>query len=559
MKPWEEAKIKPWEEAQKAKKGSYEGYARGFLESLPVAGGLIGGVLGTPLGPIGMAAGGGLGAAGGKALENIGESFLGDKKTREEIYTEPLKEGAMGLAAEGAGQVVGKGVGKVADFGKSMVRQFREMPVENTQEIIDAAQRLETKPTTGMLTESKLRQNFEGSIGQSPYDAGEGIRRQYKDIYQKLNKASEDVLEGAIEVSPVKAGSFAKDSMTKSIEQYVKPATEVYENIAKETPNIMTNPASLKRVSDNIRNLPYAKIKGSPEASFAKNIAENLESLGGNKVGNLADLRNLRSYTGQVFNDRNATPTMKRTASEIYQKLSNLEKSTITRQAIKNASTEVDGKNIAKGMINEIRQANKIYAEVNKDIKSLSRKIGLGNVKNYQDFINKIQEIPEEQLYKKIINLNKISAVNDFAKMFPKAYQAARKGKFSEIYQKSMYKGGLSPAKLVTNLKKLTPESKNFLFGNQGVQKIKDIETVTNAIPELFNPSGTAKGMEFMEFNPLTPSSWFSEFNRRVQNYLLQNPDKISELGIRTFPMERSAIRGLISQPATRGLLGDDE
>ena len=77
---------------------SLEGLARGTLKALPVAGAMFGGaagtVLGVPSGPGAIAtgvAGAGLGMAAGESLKNIGEHYLGDEKTREEIYAGPTK------------------------------------------------------------------------------------------------------------------------------------------------------------------------------------------------------------------------------------------------------------------------------------------------------------------------------------------------------------------------------------------------------------------------------------------------------------------------------------
>lgn len=91
-----------------------EGWARGALNALPAAGAMFGGaagaLIGAPTGPGAIAtgiAGGALGAAGGEALKNIGEHFLGDQQTREEIYSGPVRAGIEGATWEMGGQAVG--------------------------------------------------------------------------------------------------------------------------------------------------------------------------------------------------------------------------------------------------------------------------------------------------------------------------------------------------------------------------------------------------------------------------------------------------------------------
>lgn len=97
-------------------KSFLERAARAGLKTLPAIGAMGGGLIGAAAGggvasPITGVAGAGLGMGAGKALENlIEQQILGDQKTREQIWTEPLKAIPEGATAEMGGQVIGKGV-----------------------------------------------------------------------------------------------------------------------------------------------------------------------------------------------------------------------------------------------------------------------------------------------------------------------------------------------------------------------------------------------------------------------------------------------------------------
>lgn len=96
--------------------GTPRGYIKGTLEALPLAGALAGGVAGTAIGgPVGAVGVGALGAAAGKSIENFGEGLLGERKTRKEIYTDPIKEGVVGATAEMGGQALSKGIQAAAN------------------------------------------------------------------------------------------------------------------------------------------------------------------------------------------------------------------------------------------------------------------------------------------------------------------------------------------------------------------------------------------------------------------------------------------------------------
>lgn len=89
-----------------------ESTLRGIAKNLPVAGAMTGGALGvaSPI-PFGGAAGSALGAIAGKSLQNTAESLMGDEKTQQDAYLEPLKEGGGALLGESVGPYIGKAIG----------------------------------------------------------------------------------------------------------------------------------------------------------------------------------------------------------------------------------------------------------------------------------------------------------------------------------------------------------------------------------------------------------------------------------------------------------------
>ena len=119
--PWSEYQAPPIEEEKPLVTG--KGLLKGALESLPMAGSMVGGALGfaSPV-PGGTIMGAGLGGGAGKALQNIGEKYLlGEEKTRGQIYADPALATLEGTTAEMGGQLiapaaklVGEGVKKVA-------------------------------------------------------------------------------------------------------------------------------------------------------------------------------------------------------------------------------------------------------------------------------------------------------------------------------------------------------------------------------------------------------------------------------------------------------------
>lgn len=550
-----------------------EGLIRGALKALPAAGALVGGVVGSGIGPAGTYGGGALGAAGGRALQNIGEGLLGDEQSRQDIYMGPVQDAAVESAGMGVGGLL-SGVGKAgAKYLKEPMYNFlgRIGAAEKAgaPALKESATRLGVTPTRGMLTGDRIVQNIESGLAQTATGPGQKLQSQIEDITKGLKTAGEEVLEpGKISATPIQLAQQAKGEIGATVSKRLEPAKEIYKKIESEVPFIDIGEKSVKRIANNLRNLPYAKIKGSPESGLAEQIASNLES-----VKSLDELRNLRSYLGKAFNDPNMSPTMRQTAGDMYGRLSKLEQNSITRSAIASSNAK-SGPALAKEMIGEIKGANKIYSEVSTELKDFAKNTGLGKVNNYQDFLNKMTMVTDEKFLDKVFNTNNVKNLTGLQKSFPEAFETMKQSRMQDIYVKSLTKGELSVPKLLTNIKNMSPEAQKLLLGEKPAQKIKDIETVYNSVYQKVGPSGTPEGLEYTAFGVLNPKSWFRQMTAKANEYMLSNPDKFSKYGEKAFnsqmkragfestPKEKvveSLKRQIKTSTVPRGLLGAED
>lgn len=99
---------------QPAPESKLKQLGRAALESLPVAGSVLGGTVGlaSPV-PGGALIGAGLGAAGGKSLENAGKAYFFPEeapKNLQEGLVSTAKEIPIGVTGEMGGQIIGKGI-----------------------------------------------------------------------------------------------------------------------------------------------------------------------------------------------------------------------------------------------------------------------------------------------------------------------------------------------------------------------------------------------------------------------------------------------------------------
>jgi hypothetical protein len=411
----------------------------------------------------------------------------------------------------------------------------------------------------------------ESALSQRATTSGNKMRQSLENVGEGIQNAAEGVINLGPQKTAVEAGGQAKKLIGENVQEMIAPAKKTYEKLAGETPFVDIAQESSKRVSKNIRDLPFAKIQGSKPAAFAEQIAGNLEN-----VKTLDELRNLRSYVGKSLSDPYADPALKATASEVYARLSRMEQNAITRNAIAAVpkNMRATGNTLAKGMITEIKEANKLYAGVSKKLQSLADKTGLGRVNTYADFINRVNDVPNEQLMRTFFQSGDVSAVNEFRQMFPQAFEELRKTKVNELYVGSVMKGGdISIPKLISQVRKMGPEYRKLLFGDAAEQRLKDIETVWSATHKRVGPSGTPEGISYLEFNPLNPATWFNEMYDASRLYILQGGPmakkaakyvKSGDLMRATEPKLKSTAKGLIGSrlgitEPVKGLIGGED
>ncbi len=501
-----------------------KGLLRGTLESLPTAGALFGGTAGLTAGPLGAIGGAGLGAAAGESIKNIGKKYLLDEApTRTELYSGPAIQALQGAAGEGTGQIIGK-LGQMGAKGLSEFLFTKQKP--NVAEIAKATEAIGAKITPGQKTLDPYVQNLQSSLEQSPSIAGYLMRKET----QPLREAVKETAKGAFENVPSKAasevGSQVKSQIINQIEGRVSKAGEVYDRVRASTQFIDVNPQSLNKVSKNISEL--TKFKNAPEYPILQGLAEDLKT-----VQNVDQLKQFRSLVGKSLNRFNAGTPEYAALSEVYGKIANLEKNTIMREAIKQARVggmqTKTGEKIGTNIVNELKGANKEYAEIFKDLGFLGGQTGAakGKVKSIDYVLNKLDQIPDEIIGEKLMKTTDRKALERLKSMFPDQFENLRLQKLDFIREKSSIRGDIDPVKLLTNIKSMEPQTQVLLFGNKSKEMIDNLKTVVNSLPQKVGASDTPRGIDWMNF--LNPTTYPGELARLGQLGLI----KIKSSGIK--------------------------
>jgi len=112
-----------------------------------------------------------------------------------------------------------------------------------------------------------------------------------------------------------------------------------------------------------------------------------------------------------------------------------------------------------QNIIKELKAGNKAYSDFSKELQDLGKKSGLGKIRNYNDFIVKVEGLSSEQLSKKFFQPGNVGQLNTFKKQFPEAFDTLRKAHMQDLYNQSLTKGEVSIPKLLGKVKRMSPEA----------------------------------------------------------------------------------------------------
>ena len=132
-----------------------------------MAGGMVGGVLGSGAGPVGTVAGVGLGAEAGGQLMDLSRQYLGDHPIQGSLQ-DRLTDAAMGVGANAAGQLVG---GKLFDMAGAGINKLMS-PVSNrimggpSHALMQGYEHANIPPSAGLISGNRFIQGTEEALAK---------------------------------------------------------------------------------------------------------------------------------------------------------------------------------------------------------------------------------------------------------------------------------------------------------------------------------------------------------------------------------------------------------
>lgn len=167
------------EEPQHSEPGFFDGSVKSAINSLPMVGGVVGGIIGTPAdaltGPLGTAGGAAIGGYLGTAAKNLINKYYDPAsapKTTTEAMTSPVvggvEQGLMQATGEAAAPLIGRGIQAAAGGAKALGTKV----LSNTlganpnaiQEYLQFSKRINAAPTEEAL--KQISDEYVGKLAQ---------------------------------------------------------------------------------------------------------------------------------------------------------------------------------------------------------------------------------------------------------------------------------------------------------------------------------------------------------------------------------------------------------
>jgi hypothetical protein len=281
--------------------------------------------------------------------------------------------------------------------------------------------------------------------------------------------------------------------LSEHVSNLYGPVEELHDLIKQSTPVIEVNQKSIKRVANNLLDQNVVKVtQSSPAASFIKKVAADLQN-----VTNVDELRavigSLKEYVGE-------NRTLAYFASDIRDRLKNLEVSSIESAGKKLLVPNYQAKQAVADLLSKITNARELYAPFKGDLVVAAKGLGLGKVEGVSDFLYKLQQAKPENIVNKIFAKDNARFLEFFSDRYPEIAKVVMDFKKGALLDEALKTGDLRFSKIFNDVEKLSPEQFRAMFSDDQAKKLLAAKTWIQNVPKNINPSGTTKAAAFNEF-----------------------------------------------------------
>lgn len=403
--------------------------------------------------------------------------------------------GALGYAGAKVGQALSRAATPTQAAGSGAGPKLPGLVAKrNADEIRAAAKELGVELTDTQILDNAFMQKMDSLLQQSPTLVGQGRAAVVKKGVDAVEGVAEKALEGATTDTASQVGERVKGALASKIREEKAPISRLYERLKESTQNMELSPKSLEAVSKNIEKLREANL--GTLKGMVRGVADDVRSL-----KTVDDVKFLRTQIRQGVSPT-ASPAERNAVGLLDRKLKALEESTVMRAA-KNFAFQTKDKKAGEeilGLINERRVADKQYAKFMTKLEDFSGVIKGGKVGSPEGFVQKIENMGEEELTRRLFAKNNAKGLAFIKEHFPEEANQVFALEKQKLLQKFTKDGKVQANALLREVKKYSPEVQEMVFGKENVKKLKAASTYMESLPGKANPSETTTSAEILSF-----------------------------------------------------------
>lgn len=446
--------------------------------------------------------GGAFGAAG-EGISNIWAARNGAKVTS---------------ALDSASEAV-NGAAPAAEVSPQSVTGLKE----NAEAIADSAKRLRVELTPATLSGDKFAQTMEGNLaGRGSSFASVALNRERQAVFTKLEQVAQDTLSESQGKSAAEVGGLIKKNIGDTLLEHLKPIEEGYKAAESELKSVPISDDLKIEAIDPIATHDYVRLDPNSN-NIAATVSKQIQS-----IENVSDLKKVRSLVSAKIQAAYQSGNGAAPETQVLQTA----KDALTKMRVSALKAAAEAGSISADALENINGLDAQYAGFQDTLRQLGVEGGLGKANNARGLLAKFRDLSDESFTKRVFDSNDTNTLKFFKDNFPDAFDRARRFKMTEIGEKSIdhsqgANGQFSIAKFLTQARNLSPEAREAVFGPEGLQRIRDVQNVFEAMPGLPNKSGTAYSLAFAKI--LSPEGIVQNFADTAQYAWLKALPHLSE------------------------------
>jgi hypothetical protein len=443
----------------------------------------------------------------------------------------------------------------VGEIPAGFANDYHFKPKPNAGQLKEIGKRMGAVPTKGMQNANPLGQEIENALWQSrPASVmNRDLINQVQSNIDATDKYAEGLFKNRSGMSKVDAGREIQPSIVAKLNEKLKKSEELYDNIQKKLGlkgfAVDTNP--INKNLDVLENeFKFDKIG----RNWAQDIRAELEI-----VNTIEDLRLFnRRLNYDVQRYRVADPPLARAAQIMLDRSKTLIDETfngiIENRALDLSKISPDKAaeftKYINGLRSDLSNANRLYAEVNKESGSILRTPETANLErgSANTKIEKIAARDFQKIWNDIYSGGNLKKANWLEKNYPDEFNIARNTRLQQIWDESITRrvsnNQSMGSKLSQRIRSLSDTEKEILFGKDGIAKANDLAIWFANQPITVGPSGTPKGLQILGGVTNFTGQSFNAFRYWLSN---QSP------GSKAVKGTLNVIDKTVNNPATRG------